>query len=102
MRSKKAKANRPAGKAARSPQQDALARFREDPEGQLFTTDQGLRVNDDQNSLKAGLRGPSLLEDLIPREKITPFDHERIPERVVTPRVAPAPAYLQGERSRSR
>jgi catalase len=63
MPSKKAKANRPAGKAARSPKQDALERFREDPEGQLLTTDQGLRVNDDQNSLKAGPRGPSLHRD---------------------------------------
>jgi len=62
MPSKKAKANRPAGKAARSPNRDALERFREDPEGQLLTTDQGLRVLDDQNSLKAGPRGPSLLE----------------------------------------
>ena len=63
MPSKKAKANRPVGKAARSPKQDALERFREDPEGQLLTTDQGLRVNDDQNSLKAGSRGPSLHRD---------------------------------------
>src|SRR5258707_3143667 len=102
MPSKKAKANRPAGKAARSPKQDALARFREDPEGQLFTTDQGLRVNDDQNSLKAGPRGPSLLEDFILREKITHFDHERIPERVVHARGAAAHGYFQVERSMSR
>ncbi len=50
---------------------------------QFLTTNQGLRINDDQNSLKAGNRGPSLLEDFILREKITHFDHERIPERVV-------------------
>jgi catalase len=50
---------------------------------QLLTTNQGVRVNDDQNSLKAGERGPSLLEDFILREKITHFDHERIPERIV-------------------
>src|SRR5262249_27024151 len=50
---------------------------------QFLTTDQGLRINDDQNSVKAGERGPSLLEDFILREKITHFDHERIPERVV-------------------
>jgi catalase len=43
-----------------------------------LTTDQGLRINDDQNSLKAGDRGPSLLEDFIFREKITHFDHERM------------------------
>jgi catalase len=54
-----------------------------DSSGQILTTNQGLRVNDDQNSLKAGERGPSLLEDFILREKITHFDHERIPERVV-------------------
>src|SRR6188474_1329857 len=55
----------------------------EDPTGQFLTTNQGVRINDDQNSLKAGERGPSLLEDFILREKITHFDHERIPERVV-------------------
>jgi len=55
----------------------------EDSRGELLTTNQGLLVNDDQNTLKAGERGPSLLEDFIFREKITHFDHERIPERVV-------------------
>jgi catalase len=102
MPSRKAKANRQAGKAARSPKQEALDQFREDPEGQLLTTDQGLRVNDDQNSLKAGPRGPSLLEDFILREKITHFDHERIPERVVHARGAAAHGYFQVERSLSR
>jgi catalase len=48
-----------------------------------LTTNQGLPVSDDQNSLKAGDRGPVLLEDFHLREKITHFDHERIPERVV-------------------
>ena len=48
-----------------------------------MTTDQGVGINDDQNSLKAGDRGATLLEDFILREKITHFDHERIPERVV-------------------
>jgi catalase len=43
----------------------------------------GVAVADNQNSLKAGLRGPTLLEDFILREKITHFDHERIPERIV-------------------
>jgi hypothetical protein len=46
MPSKKARANRLAGKAARCPKQEALDQFREDPEGQLLTTDQGLRVLD--------------------------------------------------------
>ncbi|MGR3562561.1 MAG: catalase [Heliomarina sp.] len=48
-----------------------------------MTTAQGAPIADDQNSLKAGSRGPTLLEDHIMREKIFHFDHERIPERVV-------------------
>lgn len=55
----------------------------ESSEGQLMTTNQGVKINDDQNSLKAGDRGATLLEDFILREKITHFDHERIPERIV-------------------
>lgn len=55
----------------------------EDATGEFLTTNHGVKINDDQNSLKAGERGPSLLEDFILREKITHFDHERIPERVV-------------------
>jgi catalase len=62
---------------------DSLEQHVEDSQGQFLTTNQGVKVNDDQNSLKAGERGPSLLEDFILREKITHFDHERIPERVV-------------------
>ena len=60
-----------------------LQRNTESGDGQFMTTDHGLKINDDQNSLKAGDRGPTLLEDFILREKITHFDHERIPERVV-------------------
>jgi len=60
-----------------------LARETEVSTGEFMTTNQGVRVNDDQNSLKAGDRGPTLLEDFIMREKITHFDHERIPERIV-------------------
>ncbi|WP_419870863.1 catalase [Chryseobacterium sp. CT-SW4] len=48
-----------------------------------LTTNQGLKINNNQDSLKAGNRGPTLLEDFILREKITHFDHERIPERIV-------------------
>ncbi|WP_068072102.1 catalase [Novosphingobium lentum] len=48
-----------------------------------LTTNQGLRIADNQNSLKAGARGPTLLEDFVLREKIFHFDHERIPERIV-------------------
>ena len=51
--------------------------------GRILTTNQGVRIADDQNSLKASVRGPTLLEDFHLREKITHFDHERIPERVV-------------------
>jgi catalase len=48
-----------------------------------LTTNQGVPISDDQNSLRIGSRGPSLLEDFVLREKITHFDHERIPERIV-------------------
>ncbi len=60
-----------------------------------LTTNQGLKINDDNNTLKAGERGPSLLEDFILREKITHFDHERIPERVVHARGSGAHGYFQ-------
>lgn len=63
--------------------------------GQLLTTNQGLKVSDNQNSLKAGVRGPTLLEDNLFREKITAFDHERIPERVVHARGAAAHGFFQ-------
>jgi hypothetical protein len=49
----------------------------------VLTTQQGVQISDNQNSLKANPRGPTLLEDFILREKITHFDHERIPERIV-------------------
>jgi catalase len=72
-----------------------LRAVRESGENQYLTTNQGLRINDDQNSLKAGERGPSLLEDFHLREKITHFDHERIPERVVHARGSAAHGYFQ-------
>src|ERR1700742_4374268 len=62
---------------------DALAPFTADATDQTLTTNQGTPVHDDQNSLKSGERGGTLLEDFILREKITHFDHERIPERIV-------------------
>jgi len=52
-------------------------------ENEKLTSNQGLKINNDQDSLIAGDRGPTLLEDFFFREKITHFDHERIPERVV-------------------
>src|SRR4249919_3554512 len=72
-----------------------LGRFRENSAREYITTNQGLRINDDQNSLKAGERGPSLLEDFLLREKITHFDHERIPERIVHARGTAAHGYFQ-------
>jgi len=61
-----------------------------DATDQTMNTNQGTLINDDMNTLKAGDRGPSLLEDFIFREKMTHFDHERIPERVVHARGAGA------------
>jgi catalase len=74
---------------------DSLAKHTEDSSGEFLTTNQGVRVNDNQNSLKAGDRGPTLLEDFILREKITHFDHERIPERVVHARGSGAHGVFQ-------
>jgi catalase len=64
-----------------------------------LSTNQGLRISDNQNSLKAGGRGPTLLEDFILREKITHFDHERIPERIVPARGSGAHGYFQPYKS---
>jgi len=63
--------------------------------GPVLTTNQGVPVGDNQHSLKAGLRGPTLLEDFILREKITHFDHERIPERIVHARGSAAHGYFE-------
>ena len=65
----------------------------------ILTTNQGVRVADNQNSLKGGLRGPTLMEDFILREKLTHFDHERIPERVVNARGAGAHGYFECDAS---
>lgn len=72
-----------------------LAQARVDGSKQVLTTNQGVAIADNQNSLKAGLRGPALLEDFILREKLTHFDHERIPERVVHARGAAAHGYFE-------
>lgn len=66
-----------------------------DGTNKFMTTDQGVRINDDNNSLKSGERGPSLLEDFILREKITHFDHERIPERIVHARGSGAHGFFE-------
>jgi len=60
-----------------------------------LTTNQGTPISDNQNSLKVGLRGPTLLEDFVLREKITHFDHERIPERIVHARGTAAHGYFE-------
>ena len=84
-----------AGLGENDPKLDDLATCTEDSAGEYLTSDQGVRINDNQNSLKAADRGPSLLEDFLLREKITHFDHERIPERVVHARGAGAHGYFQ-------
>ncbi len=68
---------------------------------QHLTTNQGVVIADDQNTLTVGERGPQLLEDFILREKITHFDHERIPERVVHARGYAAHGYFQAYKSHS-
>ncbi|WP_435954015.1 catalase HPII [Dryocola sp. BD626] len=73
----------------------SLDKHRKDGENFPLTTNQGVRIADDQNSLRAGTRGPTLLEDFILREKITHFDHERIPERIVHARGSAAHGFFQ-------
>jgi len=76
-----------------------LDRVRTDASGQALTTNQGVPVSDNQNSLKAGIRGPALLKDFILREKITHFDHERIPERIVHARGSGAHGFFEAYES---
>ncbi len=70
-------------KVNRNKKDQQLDPFRVDDNGKKLTTNQGLKVTEDEFSLKAGERGPTLMEDFHFREKVTHFDHERIPERVV-------------------
>jgi len=74
---------------------DSLDRVRVDASGRTLTTNQGVPIADNQNSLKAGARGPALLEDFILREKLTHFDHERIPERIVHARGSGAHGFFE-------
>ncbi|MFD0668090.1 catalase [Ramlibacter sp. MAHUQ-53] len=83
--------------AARQRQLDA---FSAAPEGPL-TTDQGVVIPDNHGSLRAGERGPTLLEDFILREKLAHFEHERIPERVVFARGCAAHGWFETYRSLS-
>ena len=59
------------------------------------TTNHGVPISDNQNSLKVGPRGSTLLEDFILREKIQHFDHERIPERIVHARGSAAHGFFE-------
>ena len=74
---------------------DTLDRARVNSGGQALTTNFGQPVADNQSSLKLGIRGPALLEDFVLREKITHFDHERIPERIVHARGSAAHGYFE-------
>ena len=96
MKKSHAKASPPsdAGAAVGAPAA-AKPRTSVDAAGQRLTTNQGVPIGDNQNSLKAGLRGPVLLEDFILREKITHFDHERIPERIVHARGSAAHGFFE-------
>jgi catalase len=74
---------------------EQLEPFREEPDGTYLTTNQGVRINHTDDSLKAGSRGPTLMEDFHFREKLMHFDHERIPERIVHARGSAAHGYFQ-------
>ena len=65
----------------------------------MLTTNHGAPISDNQNSLKLGARGPTLLEDFILREKIFHFDHERIPERIVHARGSGAHGFFECTRA---
>jgi catalase len=79
----------------------SLASKRVNSAGQALTTNQGVPISSNQDSLKAGLRGPTLLEDFVLREKITHFDHERIPERIVHARGSAAHGFFEAYESLS-
>jgi catalase len=90
-----AKAGKGQPKLGLNPGNLSLDRVRVDSTDRRLTTNLGVPVADNQNSLKAGRRGPALLEDFILREKITHFDHERIPERIVHARGSAAHGYFE-------
>lgn len=85
-----------------SAKSEYLDQFRADGEGQGLTTTQGVKIAHNQNSLKAGNRGPSLLEDFHHLDKMGHFDRERIPERVVHARGSGAHGYFQVYKSLSK
>jgi catalase len=83
------------GVTQQDPKQEQLEKSRVHPEGTYLTTQQGVRVDHTDDALTLGERGPTLLEDFHAREKITHFDHERIPERVVHARGSGAYGYFE-------
>ena len=105
-------ARKPTAKPATRPRASAAAAERRGSGDELhqqaggdhppLTTNQGVVVTDNQNSLRATPRGPTLLEDFILREKVTHFDHERIPERIVHARGSAAHGYFELTRSLAR
>jgi catalase len=100
----KSKKNNPPNEApeVRNAKIENLSPHTEQSQEEFLTTNHGVRINDDQNSLKAGERGSTLLEDFILREKITHFDHERIPERIVHARGSAAHGVFQVYKSMSK
>jgi catalase len=86
--------NEPVQEQGLSKEQQLYA-YRARPDGTLLTNDQGVLIPHTDDSLKAGERGPTLMEDFHFREKITHFDHERIPERVVHARGSAAHGYFE-------
>ena len=87
--------NKPKNKQGNSKKVDQLTKVVKDYQEKPLTTNQGLLVNDTNNSLKAGERGSTLFEDFLLREKITNFDHERIPERIVHARGSGAHGFFE-------
>ncbi|MGB6151834.1 MAG: catalase [Pricia sp.] len=88
-------AKKKTSKGKTSDKQEQLENYTVDYQDKPMTTRQGLKVNDTNNSLKAGPRGATLLEDFLLREKIHNFDHERIPERIVHARGSGAHGYFE-------
>jgi len=96
------KEKRAPGAPSTNDKRQQLAANTEKSADATLTTNQGVPINDDQNTLTIGDRGPSLLEDFHFREKITHFDHERIPERVVHARGSAAHGVFQVYKSLER
>src|SRR5690606_35036725 len=78
-----------------NPKLEQLGKDTVDDKGEFMTTDHGVKINDDQNTLKAGERGPSVLEDIICRAQLTHVDQGRIPKRIVHARGSGADGEFQ-------